>query len=62
MTVNGEKVDCVRIVGDNGVCVNITDTEKGNLRITEVGQYLKTLQVIPQNSNSIIISSTREMM
>ena len=60
MTVNGEKVDCVRIVGDNGVCVNITDTENGNLRITEVGQYIKTLQVIPQNSNSVVICSTRD--
>lgn len=60
MIVNGEKVDSVKIEGENGICVNITDTEKGNLRITEVGQYLKTLQIIPQNSNSAVISSTRE--
>ncbi len=60
MTVNGEKVDSVKIEGENGICVNITDTEAGNLRVTEVGQYLKTLQIIPQNSNSAVISSTRE--
>lgn len=60
MTVNGVKVDSVRIVGDNGVCVNITDTEAGNLRVTEVGQYIKSLQIIPQNSNSAVICSTRE--
>lgn len=60
MIVNGEKVDSVRIEGENGICLNITDTETGNLRITEVGKYLKTLQIIPQNSNSAVISSTRE--
>lgn len=60
MIVNGEKVDSVRIEGENGVCVNITDTEAGNLRITEVGKYIKNLQIIPQNSNSAVISSTRE--
>lgn len=60
MIVNGEKVDSVRIEGENGICLNITDTEAGNLRITEVGKYLKTLQIIPQNSNSAVVSSTRK--
>lgn len=59
MTVNGEKVDRVTIESENGVCVSISDTEVGNLRVTEIGKYIKTLQIIPQNSNSVVICSTR---
>lgn len=59
MKVNGEKVDSVTITGDNGVCIQVTDTGGGNLRVTEIGQHVKTLQVIPQSSNCVVISSTR---
>lgn len=59
MKVNGEKVDSVTITGDNGVCIQVTDTGGGNLHVTEIGQHVKTLQVIPQSSNCVVISSTR---
>lgn len=60
MLVNGQKQEYVKIQGENGVCVTITDTGAGNLRITETGQFFSPLLVIPQNSNSVIITSTRE--
>lgn len=61
MTINGEKIDRVIITGDNGICISISDTEAGNLRITEVGQYIKNLQVIPQSGNSLVLKSSREV-
>lgn len=58
MTVNGERVDRVTITGNNGVRIQVTDTGEGNLRVTEIGQYIKNLHIIPQSSNCVVISST----
>ena len=61
MTVNGEKTDHIVITGDNGICVSISDTEYGNLRVTEIGQYIKNLHVIPQSGNSLVLTSSRDI-
>lgn len=60
MTINGEKTDHIVITGDNGICVSISDTEYGNLRVTEIGQHIKTLAVIPQSSNCVVIKSFKD--
>lgn len=61
MTVNGEKTDRIVITGDNGICVSISDTDNGNLRVTEIGQYIKTLAIIPQSSNCMVIKSFKDV-
>ena len=58
MIVNGERVDRLAIEGNNGVRIQVSDTEEGNLRVQEIGQYIKNLHVIPQSSNCVVISST----
>lgn len=52
--------DSVVIESSNGVCLNIAETPKGNLRLTETGKYIKNLHVIPSSSNSVVIASSRE--
>ena len=61
MTVNNQEVERITIVGRNGITIEVTESPKGNLRITEIGKYIQTLSVIPQSSNSLIITSSREM-
>lgn len=58
MKVNGEIVDRVTITGNNGVCIQVSDTGEGNLRVQEIGQFIKNLHIIPQSSNCFVISST----
>ena len=60
MIVNGKKVKDITIEGENGICILVIDSPNGNLKIMEVGQYIKNLQVTPQSGNAIILSSSRE--
>ena len=60
MIVNGKKVKDITIEGENGICILVIDTPNGNLKIMEVGKYIKNLQVTPQSGNAIILSSSRE--
>lgn len=60
MIVNGKKVNNITIEGENGICIMVIDSPKGNLKIMEIGKYAKNLQVTPQSGNAIILSSTRE--
>ena len=39
----------------------VIDSPKGNLKIMEIGKYVKNLQVTPQSGNAIILSSSREI-
>lgn len=60
MIVDGKKTDHITVTGENGICISISDTEQGNLRITEIGQYIKNLHVIPQSGNSLVLTSSRD--
>lgn len=48
------------IESSSGLHINIAETGKGNLRITETGKFIKNLHIIPSSSNSCVISSSRE--
>lgn len=52
--------DCVIIESTGGVHVTVTETPRGNLRITETGKFIKNIQIIPSSSNSCVISSSRD--
>lgn len=52
--------DSVVIQGANDIQLTITETPKGNLRLTETGRYIQTLHVIPSSGNSVVIESSRE--
>lgn len=51
--------DSVVIEGGSGIQLTITDTPKGNLRLTETGKYIQNLHVIPGSGNSVVITSSR---
>ena len=57
---NVTEVDKVRIVSKNGTVIEITDTENGDISIREVGLGGWCLAVIPQSSNSIILTTPHQ--
>lgn len=59
MFVNGKETDSITIEGKSGVCVTIYDSSMGNLRIIETGKGVNSLQVVPQASNSIILTRSK---
>ena len=60
MIVNGNETNSITIEGESGVCVTIYDSAMGNLRIIETGRGANSLQVVPQTSNSIILTRSKE--
>lgn len=61
MIINGKIIDSITIEGISGVCVTICDSAMGNLRIIETGKGVNSLQVVPQASNSIILTRSKEL-
>lgn len=59
MIVNGKEADSITIEGKSGVCVTIYDSAMGNLRIIETRRGVNGLQVVPQASNSIILTRSK---
>ena len=60
MKVIKTREDSIVIESSNGVQLTITETPKGNLRMTETGRYIKNIHIIPSASNSFVIASTRD--
>lgn len=58
MEIIRANADSVIIRGGNAIQLTITETPKGNIRVTETGRNNQALHVIPRAGNSVDLISS----